>query len=516
MFRCLLWFVLLDTCYLVSSARLLFVPAHGGASHTKSMYPAAEALQRAGHDVHMLQLIGDDPAEECRNKAGVTDRVIRTSRNESKPSGSMHDTLSKLTWDKHATNPMGMIFPWKMTTDVCVSILAEESTRKEFFDIVGEQWDAVFVDDFFATCGLVGIKERWAARGVVIVDFSTTILLPFSLKYRGVVKPWSLEASFRMPKYDITNFFYRLGVAMDMLQYHIANQLLYFLIPYWGQRPEFQSINPDMLALSGRFAIASVPTEIDFSQARTRDIAYLDSACPTEKLIPDSFKTYIEDPKSRGTILFAMGHYADWTYAPPGAIDAFVDAFSRLSDYRIIWQFASRSVRPANVPSNVRMESWIPQYAILSHPKTKLFISHTGLKSLREAVCAKVPTVAMPMFAEQYRNTAIVQYRRFGGHLDKLNLTKEGVYETIKKVLDQGSYSAAVRRLQDQMSDRLRDPLDMLVFDLDFFLRRKDDHVLNRYIRPRWKRLSILTTWWQSDILLPVLIIGVLSVCFYI
>lgn len=477
------------------------------------MFPAAEKMKRVGHDVHMLQLIDDDMGQECPETAGVTNRVIRTLRNVSSLSKDVQVALSKMIWDKHATHPIGMIFPWKMTTDICVSIVSEASTRKQFFDIVNEDWDAVFIDDFFAACGLIAIKERWASRGVLVVDFSTTILLPSSFWYRGAPKLWSLEASFRVPKYEVSSFFYRTWVALDVFQYQIVNLLLDLLIPYWGgDRPEFRGIYPDMLPEHSRFAVSSVPIEMDFTHAHTSDIAYLDSTCPTGKFIPDSLKAFIEDPNSRGTILFAMGHYGDWTYAPPGAIDAFVDSFARLPDFRIIWQFASTSIRPSNVSSNVRMEAWVPQYAILSHSKTKLFISHTGLKSLREAICASVPIVAVPMFAEQYRNTAIVHYRGFGVHLDKLALTKESVYRGIREVLDHESYAVAVRRLQRQLVDRIRDPLDLLVFELEFFLKRKGDRILDRYIRPRWKNQSIMSKWCQSDVLFPFLVVGVLLV----
>jgi hypothetical protein len=59
----------------------------------------------------------------------------------------------------------------------------------------------------------------------------------------------------------------------------------------------------------------------------------------------------------------------------------------------------------------------------LAHPKTKVFLTHCGLKryskmislihlnifySIKESLCSKTPMLAMPMFAEQNHNAYLV------------------------------------------------------------------------------------------------------------
>jgi hypothetical protein len=50
------------------------------------------------------------------------------------------------------------------------------------------------------------------------------------------------------------------------------------------------------------------------------------------------------------------------------------------------------------------LKSWAPQVAVLNHPSVGGFVSHCGWNSVLEAVCAGVPLVAWPLYAEQRIN----------------------------------------------------------------------------------------------------------------
>ncbi|KAF8044089.1 hypothetical protein BT93_A2155 [Corymbia citriodora subsp. variegata] len=47
------------------------------------------------------------------------------------------------------------------------------------------------------------------------------------------------------------------------------------------------------------------------------------------------------------------------------------------------------------------LKSWAPQVAVLNHDSVGGFVSHCGWNSLLEALCASVPTIVWPLFAEQ-------------------------------------------------------------------------------------------------------------------
>lgn len=50
------------------------------------------------------------------------------------------------------------------------------------------------------------------------------------------------------------------------------------------------------------------------------------------------------------------------------------------------------------------LASWCPQEEVLRHPATGLFLTHSGWNSTLESICAGVPMVCWPFFAEQMTN----------------------------------------------------------------------------------------------------------------
>ncbi|CAD5235731.1 unnamed protein product [Bursaphelenchus xylophilus] len=105
---------------------------------------------------------------------------------------------------------------------------------------------------------------------------------------------------------------------------------------------------------------------------------------PNFSKIPQDLKVFIEDPASKGTIYIAFGSYIDFTYAPEHLIEALVNGVQRLSEYRVVVSVKINGTKIAKQPY-VRYVEWSPQIEILSHPKTKAFLTHGGLKSTKLA-----------------------------------------------------------------------------------------------------------------------------------
>ncbi|GMH28106.1 hypothetical protein Nepgr_029949 [Nepenthes gracilis] len=58
--------------------------------------------------------------------------------------------------------------------------------------------------------------------------------------------------------------------------------------------------------------------------------------------------------------------------------------------------------------SGIVVKSWAPQKEVLSHDSVGGFVTHCGWNSVLEAVCAGVPMVAWPLYAEQRFNSVIL------------------------------------------------------------------------------------------------------------
>jgi len=55
------------------------------------------------------------------------------------------------------------------------------------------------------------------------------------------------------------------------------------------------------------------------------------------------------------------------------------------------------------------IRGWAPQVLILDHPSVGAFLTHCGWNSILEGVCAGVPMVTWPVFAEQFINEKLVE-----------------------------------------------------------------------------------------------------------
>lgn len=103
--------------------------------------------------------------------------------------------------------------------------------------------------------------------------------------------------------------------------------------------------------------------------------------CKKTEILEGDLKNYVEDPTSNGTIYIALGTYANWKHAPQHVLNAFANGLRRFPNYRVIMAF-NGDVDQMPKSSSIKYVTWAPQTAILNHPKTRVFLSHGGIKRL--------------------------------------------------------------------------------------------------------------------------------------
>ena len=157
------------------------------------------------------------------------------------------------------------------------------------------------------------------------------------------------------------------------------------------------------------------------------------------KPLPDELETLMTQSLD-GVILVAFGSLA--SYFPEQVIVKFLEAFSQLKQTVITRLSITEGV---TVPKNVHVLRWLPQNDILSHPQTRLFITHCGSNSQHEALYHGVPMLGFPLFAEQPANCERAYAKGFGLRMNINNFTSAELFNNIQEMLNNRTYRDIVK-----------------------------------------------------------------------
>jgi UDP:flavonoid glycosyltransferase YjiC (YdhE family) len=101
-------------------------------------------------------------------------------------------------------------------------------------------------------------------------------------------------------------------------------------------------------------------------------------------------------------------------------------------------------------PANVRIERYLPQSEIL--PRCRAVVSHGGSGSLLAALAHGLPSVLLPMGADQPQNAARCEELGVARVLDAVRATPATVRDAVADVLSDPSYRRAAARIADEIA----------------------------------------------------------------
>lgn len=115
------------------------------------------------------------------------------------------------------------------------------------------------------------------------------------------------------------------------------------------------------------------------------------------------------------------------------------------------------------------VRGWAPQVLILSHKAIGGFLTHCGWNSVLEGVCAGIPMMTWPMFADQFYNDKFVtEVLRIGvslgaerramkwGEEDKCGVMvkREDIKRAIEKVMDKGEEQEEIKKRARELGEK--------------------------------------------------------------
>ncbi|KAK7337136.1 hypothetical protein VNO77_17696 [Canavalia gladiata] len=100
------------------------------------------------------------------------------------------------------------------------------------------------------------------------------------------------------------------------------------------------------------------------------------------------------------------------------------------------------------------IRGWAPQILILSHPALGGFLTHCGWNSTLEAICAGVPMLTWPLFADQFLNESlVVQVLKVGVKVGVESPVQWGMEEEIGLQVKKEDVERAIEKLMDETSE---------------------------------------------------------------
>ncbi|HXI59370.1 MAG TPA: glycosyltransferase [Polyangia bacterium] len=100
------------------------------------------------------------------------------------------------------------------------------------------------------------------------------------------------------------------------------------------------------------------------------------------------------------------------------------------------------------IPANVHVEEWVPQRDVLA--RAAALICHAGSGTVRGALAAGVPMVAVPLFADQPHNARRVAAVGAGIALPAPDAA--GLRAALQRVLAEADYGRGARRIADEIA----------------------------------------------------------------
>lgn len=166
----------------------------------------------------------------------------------------------------------------------------------------------------------------------------------------------------------------------------------------------FDSKMPALKEIEQRAILALVNTNpvIDLSIPLPPNVIQVGGLHVREpKPLPNQIKQFIDDAVN-GVIYFSLGTNVRSEFMPREKLEIFIETMRQMPNYRFLWKYEA-DMKQLNLPSNVLAQKWLPQADILAHPKTKCFITHSGLLGTQESVWRGVPMLSIPFVFDQHQ-----------------------------------------------------------------------------------------------------------------
>ncbi len=163
--------------------------------------------------------------------------------------------------------------------------------------------------------------------------------------------------------------------------------------------------------------------------------------------VPEPTLRWIEAQAPKGIVLAAFGTLVRLDRQLEALADGLVDCGAS-----VLWALPERQhglVRSRS--ASFRVESFVPQAAVLSRDEVRLFVTHAGSNSALEAMYWGRPMLALPFMFDQHHYARRAAELSVGLQLEPHALTSRDVREAVRRLLGEPGFADAGRRLAGRL-----------------------------------------------------------------
>ncbi|KAB7504249.1 UDP-glucuronosyltransferase [Armadillidium nasatum] len=432
----------------------LFVWTFGTKSHLGFFSAIIKALVRQGHEITLVT-----PYEAKFEEKNVRQIVIQ-DENLQKIYGNL---FNKTKWNILSDY---LTYSSKLCVNNLQTFLEREASRNS-----KSEYDFIILSVYLTDCYLGYVYESkipfmYATPNVLYPPYSYRMGEPsFPAVYPNKLSTLSYPMTFlqRLRNTLAIFFFSQIGNFQTNRCESLAREL-----GLWKEESPSASEIEKMASMAFINSVKALERPI---KASLPNVIYVGGIHIEEpKPLPQDLKKWCDESDESGFILFSLGTAVEPQDMTNEQLEAILSVFQSLKQ-RIIWKWDFKRIE--NLPQNVKLISWLPQQDVLAHPKIRLFITHGGLSSLREASYFGVPVLGMPVFGDQMANIAEVIAENWGNELKWAELTEQTFRSAILDTMENVTIKQEVQKRSLLMRDWPFTPSKEVVYWVEYVVRHK-------------------------------------------
>ncbi|KAL6041691.1 hypothetical protein STEG23_009883 [Scotinomys teguina] len=157
--------------------------------------------------------------------------------------------------------------------------------------------------------------------------------------------------------------------------------------------------------------------------------------CRPAKPLPKEIEDFVQSSGEHGIVVFSLGSMVGTLTEERANVIA---AGLAQIPQKVLWRYEGK--KPSTLGPNTQLYKWIPQNDLLSHPKTRAFITHGGTNGIYEAIYHGIPVVGIPLFGDQFDNVVRMKTKGAGVRLDFLTMSSTDLVDALKTVTNDPSF----------------------------------------------------------------------------